>query len=354
MDPVTGSLIAGSIAAPIVGGYFGNKAASKEAKAQRQLMIDIQNQINAIPIPEERMMKLEELKSQGIISPEMEQTFMLQDSELNKYAADPRMKEAQLGALTGLQQEAQAGGLNISDRAKLNRALQESTAAEAGMRGAALQQLSRRGMGGSGMNVAQALQSASMGANQANQAGLDVAAGAQDRALRSLIAAGEMGGNIRGQDYAEAAKRAEAQDMINRFNLANRQQVQSANVGARNLAQASNLQSAQDIANQNVGTRNQAYQYNLQAPQRTYQNQIAKFGLASGAASDMANMYGQQAAATKQMWGGIGQGVGQGLGSFAQYYKPSDTSSLAASSPSGSQYNLYNTQGAYGKAPSLK
>jgi len=54
---------------------------------------------------------------------------------------------------------------------------------------------------------------------------LDVSAQAQSRALQALMQGGQLGGQIRQQDFGEQSEKAQAQDAINRFNTANRQQV---------------------------------------------------------------------------------------------------------------------------------
>ena len=310
--------VAGAIAAPAILGYMGQRAASGDRKAAMAQMQAIYDQINAIPVPEERALRLEQLQSAGVLSPEMVQEFKLQDSELQGISLDPKLREAQMAALSGLQERADSG-LTLADRARLNQAMQEVGTRQKGMRDAALQELRRRGMGGSGMELSAALQAQQQGAQDLNQIAMQQEAMSQQQALESLINAGGMAGAMRSQDFGEQAKIAEAQDAINRFNLANRQGVASENTASRNAAQAANLQNKQNIMSQNVGLRNQQMQYNLAAPQRQYENQLAKMGTMTGAGNNLANLYANQAAQKQAMYSGMGQAAGQGFGTYAQY-----------------------------------
>ena len=310
--------MAASAAAPVIGGLIGQQMAGGKYGQQEAMIGNLMGYLQNIQVPEERQLVLEQLKSQGVLSPEMEQAIIQQDSELQNIALDPSTRNAQMAALQGLQ-EAGRGEYSIAEKARLNQIMGDINTQTRGQREAEMAALQRRGMGGSGMELAGALSRQQGAAGLANQQGLGVEAMAQQRALEGLVNAGTLGGNIRGQDYEQAANAARAQDLINQFNIANRSGVQQRNVQSRNMAQASNLQNAQDIANQNVGLRNQATQYNLQAPQRTFQNQLMKAQPVTGAMGNMANMYGQQAQATQQMWGGLGQAAGQGFGAYGMY-----------------------------------
>ncbi len=52
---------------------------------------------------------------------------------------------------------------------------------------------------------------------------------------------GQLGGQMRSQDFGEQSSKAQAQDAISRFNAANSQSVQGQNVATKNTAQAANL-----------------------------------------------------------------------------------------------------------------
>ena len=309
--------IAAGVAAPVIGGIIGNKLASGDRASQEEYMLAALNEIKNIQVPEERELALEELKSAGVLTPEMEQVYRQQDTELSNISLDPATRQAQMEALGGLQDVANQGGMTLTDRARLNQVLGDMGTAERGMREAALQGLRRRGMGGSGMELEASMMAGQQAAQQAAQQSLGVEAMAQQRALDALMQAGQLGGDIRGQDWNQASQAAQAQDAINRFNIANRQDVGARNIASRNAAQAANLQNKQDIMNQNVGLRNQAQQYNLGADQRRFDNEMKRATAMAGQQQGVADMYGDKANQTQQMWGNLGQAAGKGFATYA-------------------------------------
>lgn len=329
MDPVTASIVAGA-AAPVIGGIAGNILGGGSRSAQEDAINNMLAQVQSIQAPEEKLAVLDRYKQAGILTPEMEQSILQSDTELGGIQIDPSLREAQMGALAQLQSINEAGGLTLQDRARLNQALGEIQQAERGSRDAAMQSMRRRGMGGSGAELAAALSAGQAAATRGSQEALNIEGMAQQRALESLMSQGALGGQIRGQEFGEQAEAAKAQDLINQFNIANRSSVQQRNVGSKNQAQAANLAAQQDIMNRNVDVGNQQYMYNLQAPQRQFENQMQKAGAAMPAYGAQADMYGQRAQQTANMWSGIGQGVGQGAMTYGLYGQKSPQTNLSA------------------------
>ena len=116
-----GLAIAG-ITSQLVGGLVGTGLSSGEANAAADAM-DKANQIAmsigggpdlAAPIA----IKL--LQSQGILTPQMEQAINNQASKVAQIQEDPRLREAQKGALQSLQERGRVG-LTPEERANLNR-----------------------------------------------------------------------------------------------------------------------------------------------------------------------------------------------------------------------------------------
>lgn len=140
------------------------------------------------------------------------------DSAFNDIHIDPRLREDQLETLIGLDEIVEGGGMTAADEANLNRILGQVSQADRGRREAIQQNMGARGMGGSGMDLLAQLDSSQAATDRANQTGLDIAAMAEDRALQALIDRGSMAGGIRNQDFGEAARIAEANDIIDRFN----------------------------------------------------------------------------------------------------------------------------------------
>jgi hypothetical protein len=152
-------------------------------------------------------------------------------------------------------------------------------------------------------------------ANRQAQMGMDLKAQAEQRALNALIQSGQLGGQMQERDFGQQAQQAQAADLINRFNLQNRQDIQSRNVGSKNQAQQYNVNQRQNISNQNVGLKNQSQQYQNELAQRRYENELKKRGIISGAQTNLAGTYGQESDRNRQFLGDlIGAGAAVATG----------------------------------------
>jgi len=229
------------------------------------------------------------------------------ESEMSNISMDPRLRTAQMGALESLQDVAQSGGMTQADQANLARIQSQTGEAARGRRGAIQQQMQQRGMGGSGMELLAQLQGNQAATNQSAQMGLDVAGMAQDRALQAMQMGGNMGGNIRSQDWGEQSQQAQAQDAINRFNTSNTQQsnqfnaqnqmtADQYNANQRADTNRFNVQGQQGISNQNVDSGNQQQQYNQNLEQQRYDNSVAQTDRNAGVYSENAANLSKQAA----------------------------------------------------------
>lgn len=231
-----------------------------------------------LPDIADMQIQLEQLIQQGILTPEAAQAIMQEQTELGNISTDPSLRNAQIEALNSLQDISSSGGLTAMDRAQLGQLQTELSNQERGSREAIMQNAQARGVGGSGLELAQQLMNQQGSAQRASQQGMDIAAQAQARALEAIQQAGQLGGNIRSQDFDEQARIAQAQDAINQFNAANKQNTNMANVNARNQAQQYNLDQRQNIANQNVGLRNQQQMHNKNLLQQDFENRYKKAG----------------------------------------------------------------------------
>lgn len=317
-------LVAAGIGAlgSIGGGLIGKKSADEDREKAMFLAKQSVEELTALGIPsvEAQRLVLEEYKNQGILTPELEQSILLGDSQMGAISLDPRYKQAQLDALTQLQQIGQEGGMTLSDRAAMERELGNITSDERGRRQAILQSVRERGQLGSGLELMAQLQNQQDSAGQARQIGLEKAGMAQQRALDAISQAGNLGGNIRGQEFGEQQAIAQAKDAISKWNAANRQDVLQRNVMAKNAAQERNLSQAQQMANSNVDLRNQAQQNNKNLIQQQFQNRFNVEQAKSNARSGQANMLNQNAQNTQNMWSGIGNSVGRLGNTVGQYF----------------------------------
>lgn len=264
-----------------------------------------------VPSVEAQKLVLEELKSAGQLTPELEQMVMQGPSAVGAISTDAGYKDAQLRALDELTAIGDAGGLRLSDEAQIEDALSKVRQQERGSREAILANARERGVAGSGMELAAQLSNQQNSAENAYKSGMDIAGLAQDRALDAIMQGGQLGGQLRGQEYGEKLDAARAADEISRFNAQNQINMGMRNVDRGNDAQRYNLGESQRIMDSNVGTRNQQQQYNQGLQQQYFDNQLglnqAKANARAGQASNLQN----NANATQQMWGGIGQGLTQ-------------------------------------------
>lgn len=260
--------IMGGIDSFITGGTRGES--ERALSAGRRRFDDIQ-----MPTLDEMKVKLSEAVNAGQMTPEEAETYLLEASAQEQVKTDPRLREAQMKALSQLEGVAD-GGLTVGDRGDLQRIQGEAAAAEKGQRDAILQNAQSRGVAGSGMELASQLMAQQGAASRASQQGFDVAKQAQARALEAMLQSGQLGGNIRSQDFGEQSKLAEARDAISRFNTQNKQAVNMANVDARNAAQLRNVNTAQDVANRNQDVRNQQALYNAGNVKDKFTQQLQK------------------------------------------------------------------------------
>lgn len=130
----------------------------------------------------------------------------------------PEAAAAQKSALARLQQVTEKG-YTAEEQAALNRIQQQSAAQAAQQQAALRSQMARRGIAGTGQELAMNLAGLGQQSAQQYQAGLDVAANAQRRAFQAMQAQGALGGSMRGQAFEEGRARAAA-DEARRINRA--------------------------------------------------------------------------------------------------------------------------------------
>ncbi len=241
-----------------------------------------------VPDIESMKLQLQQLVQQGELSPEEAQTYLQQKSDMNNISLDPRYKNAQLDALSSLQNIGENHGVTAADQAQLNDIQTQEDTHARGAREAIMQNAQARGIGGSGVELLNNLTNAQDSATRASTEGFNVAANAQQRALSAIQAAGSQAGQMQGNEFNQQAQIANANDSINRFNTQNQQSVQNSNVAAQNAAQEKNLANKQSIANSNVDTANKQQQYNTELNQQNFQNQFAKNTAAANAMNKVA------------------------------------------------------------------
>lgn len=242
-----------------------------------------------IPDPAEQKVALERFVSQGSLDPKLETAIKQDPSEFQKIVTDPGDKAAQNRSLSALEDIGNNGGLRLQDKATLQDSMLHGQAQERANREGINAEMARRGLGGSGYDVAAKLQGQQTVADEQSNAGLKAAAAAQDRALQSIQGAGTLATQYRTQDFGEQAKKADSADQINRFNTTNAQNVNASNVQAQNRASEMNLAAKQKTADQNTQLSNQEQMYNKNLSQQYYDNQVRQAQGATNQTNAMAN-----------------------------------------------------------------
>ncbi len=260
-------------------GGIANYLAQQSAEDRQKLLQDKDfQQWMAIQVPDPAQLKvtLDKYASTGQLSPVLEQSIKQDPTSYEKITTSGANKLAQDRALSSLEDIGNQGGLRLQDKAALQDAMLEGQVKDRAAREGIAANMAQRGLSNSGFDVAAQLQGQSAGADRDANNSLKVAATAQDRALQSLMGAGNLATQYRTQDYGEQAQKAAAEDRINQFNTQNMQNVGQRNAAAQNRAGELNFANNQDIANRNVATGNQQQLYNSNLYQQQFNDQLAK------------------------------------------------------------------------------
>lgn len=253
-------------------------------------------------------------------------------------ATDPRLKEQQTASLAALKELADGGGFNSTDQANLARSRSGVEQADRGRREAIQQGMARRGMGGSGMDLLAQLDSSQAATDRQSQEGLNIAGMAQDRALQALMQGGSLAGDVRGQDFSEQSRVAEARDSIAKFNSANTNQnnlfnagaatdlskfntdgslktdmynrdtnidTQKFNAGQTQSADQFNISGQQTTHNTGVANNNAATTSNAGQAQQQFDNSITKADGKARLAGEMAGLHAAEAARKDEQFGQV-------------------------------------------------
>ena len=172
---------------------------------------------------------------------------------LERITVDPAYKAAQMEALSKLGQISEEGGFTLADKAALNKTLGALSRRDAGARAAIAENMQARGTLGAGAELAQRLAAQQESSQMASERGMDVAAQAQQRALNAIMQRGQMAGELRGQEYGEQERLAQARDAIARYNAGARAGAQQYNLGLGQQQFQNKMSLAQRRANAKLG-----------------------------------------------------------------------------------------------------
>lgn len=217
------------------------------------------------------------LEEFGNISPPALERVMADEmgpSAMEGVQADPESRSAQYAALDSLKGIADQGGHTLADDANLNRIRNQAAGVASSGRHRIAEDMAARGQLNSGATLAMQLAGNEGSANRASQEGMDIAGQEQRRALDAILQRGKLGGEIRGQQFGEDARRAEAKDMLARYNSQARQRAQY---------------------------------YNAGLGQQGYENQLNRARGMTGQLGNLASFQGQQAQDQRGFYAGLGE-----------------------------------------------
>jgi hypothetical protein len=295
-----------SLGGSILGAFRARGESRKAAQLQQEIQQMLDQGID-IPTIEQLMKRYEDAGFVGSLRDQLdlETAETLGLSAFEDISVDPRLKDAQMDALGALQMRGEMG-LTPTEQAELN-ALRRSAAGTAQAQSASvLQDMAQRGNLDSGMQLAAQLSAGQNAAQQQSAEQDRMAAMAFQQALQSLQGAGELGGNIRGQEFGEQATIAGKRDAIDQFNLENRRDIAARNIAARNQAAERDLGIQQSLEAQRAANRNAEEDARVQGLLDINRMQTSKVGSQVGAKQG-------QVAHHQANAGNAGQSAGQAL-----------------------------------------
>lgn len=293
---------------------YKNKPSQDGLRAMQAAMAQLQS----VPVPDPETLKvsMQQLVQQGAVTPEDAQAITVQHNAYDEVTGNSTARGAQLGALQDLQDKASAGGLTDTDRAAIQANLDTTANTERGQNQAITEDARRRGISGSGLEMAQRLISQQSSADQAGRRGMDIAALAEQSRAKALEDAASLGTTIQGQDVSQQENKAAAANQIATYNATNQQQVTLQNIAARNAAQAANLAEKQRVSDTNTSMENQNRLRNSDLIQTNYENKLNKAKAVASAATGTAQVANQNDAANRQYNGDLTGGILKSVGDF--------------------------------------
>jgi hypothetical protein len=271
------------------------------------------------PTVEEQYVQVESLVQQGLITPLEAEEILADPSLMAEITTDPFIAQAQQESLAKLQEIGEEG-LTLEDKARLEQVRREVGAQEKGQRERLAQEMEERGVRGSGIELAAQLQLQQSAADRRSQEALEQEARAEQRALEAIMQSGQVAGQMRGQQFGEQSAKAQAEDAIRQFNVANQRQVQEANIQRQMQSQVSNLAEKQRLADANTARRQEEELRRAQLKQQRFQNLMQKEETKAAAMGGVAKSREGEAKRRGALYGGLIGAAGQ-IG--AQYIKKS-------------------------------
>ena len=289
-------------------GMLDSLFGSDDTQAQNYL----QNALNAyqnISVPtvaQETVGALPQETVQGTVDPNQIQAVNQAPSAFNNISLDPATRQAQMNALAGYSQIANAPGLDPEAQLALQQTINAANTQSQGAQGAIMNAAQAEGQGGGDFALTQRALAAQGASNNAANTGLNAAAMAEANKQAALGSMGQLGGQLEASDYGQAANAAAAQNAVNAANQGYANQANVGNVANQFAGQQFNVSNAQNVNAANTAANQGRVYYNAALPQQMFNNELQKAGGISGVA-------GQQANASQTAEQNQANMVGQGL-----------------------------------------
>ncbi len=197
----------------LIGAIIGNGNANNEEEAIQLILHQAGDDLGKI-----NPAKLQALKAE-----------QMGPSAAEGFTQDKNAVDAQLGALRYMQGVSANKGWTAEDRGRYNDMRNQVSGEDQARRQSILQNAQMRGIGGSGIELANQLAGASLSADRLSNQAFDVNAEASRRALQAAQASGQFGGQMRSQNADEQFQKFGAQDRAAQFNAGLRQQTNMRN-----------------------------------------------------------------------------------------------------------------------------
>ena len=193
-----------------------------------------------------------------------EQLQYLQQSGMDSISTDPRYKDAQLEALRSMEERSK-NGMTAADEADMYKLQRNVSTQNRGRMGAIQNNMAVRGMSGSGMDALMQMQANQDATDREALAAMEKAGQVQNAKMNASQNLGQMGSQMRGQDFSEQAQKAQARDEIARFNAQTRNGALSQNNQTHNQANTQNWGRQNQTNDQNV---TMGYNYDVENENR--------------------------------------------------------------------------------------
>lgn len=315
-------LLAAGMASSIAGGVIGAAASKRDREKAAQAMAEAQALIDEVGAPPDLSAKIiyQKLEQAGVLTPDVEQAVQLGISKVSQVQEDPELRKAQMSSLRQMQQIGRLG-LTPEERAELNQVRQATQRDLEAKRQQIQQNMQARGMAGGGQELAAQLLAAQASADQASAEGDRISAMAFKNALNAISQSGQIGGQIRSQDFDVNKTKAGAEDEFSRFNTEAQIGRQQRNIDRSNVAQEKNLEEKQRIQDTNTEQENRERLRQVEAKRQYWQDKLDYAKARAGARLGSADFYESNADRKASQWANIGSSLNKGFGSLNQNNK---------------------------------